>query len=162
MKKKLVCLGVVLIMVFSMCACGRGTKIWFSAGAGFTGEELIGPDLTELVKSAEELQQVCDKYGFNNKNPAFNEEYFSEKAFILHSYTEYRISYSRQIDSVRIADGILFVYIIHAVPRWGILMAIDYSYYSTYLIEVNQEDIKNITEIQVIREEKKVGKSPNT
>ena len=151
MVRKTILLLLLFVTLFLLVGCSNVTKIRFNVESGFyTNDFENHPSLTKLVKSRDELQLVCDEYELINESPKYNEDYFKERAIILLSFSDKSIAITHQIECV-IKDGKLIVNLICIVPSGNLPTAVKHC---SYLIEVEQGDVEEISDVRVNRSEK--------
>lgn len=153
--KKLLLLGVMLIMALGLFACGKNAGIQFTIGdvGDFSTEALYEhPTITKLVKSVDELQQLCDESGVIYTGEKYDESYFNEKAIIVYSFAIPSTMMSVQIDSLKVDSKTLIINTTRFVPKSGIW--IDVEAYRFYVLEVNQGDIAQIEKVQISQKDK--------
>ena len=158
MFRKIVVVGVLLMGVVLFGAASAdsgGTQIWFEVNkngridtdtsTGDHSERII----TELIRSSEELQQLCDEqkvFVYQKGEEGYDEDFFAEKALILYAFSGGTPLTNFQIDAVNVQDETLIINIIQSLPGVG---GITVEVYWAFLIEVQQEDVIDVTDIQV-------------
>jgi len=154
MLKRIVALGVMLVMLFGFAGCSGGKGIWFIIGdiGDFSAEAPEEhPVITKLIKSVNELQRFCDESGIRYGGEKYDESYFNEKALLVYSFVNESISITIHIDSLKVDNETMTINITRRVPRGGQLDAVAYRFYA---FEVNQSDIAKIDDIQISRKDK--------
>jgi len=151
LKRKLITLGIAILLLFSIAgltACDdKDVGISFQvSGDTFSFDGLDEqPVITKLVKSMDELNQLCDENGIGYEGEKYNEAYFEEKAIILRMYW-LNVLASVHYDSVQIADDKIVINITSTKPKGNLpAQAIHYS----DIIELSKSELQNATEIQI-------------
>ena len=149
----LVITGVMVIMALSitlgLAGCGdKNTGIWYIANNehGFSTDGLDEhPAIKKLVKSVDELQQICDESGITYTGEKYDEAFFVDKAIILRSF-EASPYITQELNKIQIVDGIVTFYITAYTPK-GSYPAVVSAFFGCY--EVNKADFQNATEILI-------------
>lgn len=143
MIKKIVCLGALVIVAFSIIGCTNGKKINFEVEEGFyTQNSSDHPGMLELVKSEEELELLCDEYGLINESQKYDDEFFNENALVLYLFINSRYTY--QFNAVRVKNGTLVI----SATRWGDTVVDEATRFS-YIIKIKQTDLKDVKDVEV-------------
>lgn len=151
---KIILLGIALVMIFSLSACGGGKSITFNiaeSGISAEGAETF-PIITKLIKSVSELEQLCNESGLTADGQKYNAAFFSDKALIVYSFINGSISIDIRIDRVKVQDETAVVHIIRLVPKNGILFDMEKNEF--FIIEVSQVDVMGINNIQISQKDK--------
>jgi hypothetical protein len=161
--------GIYLFVVVIMCTvllygCGNSGieyNIGFSDNVGFGSKEDDGITyecFTEIVDSLDELEALCEEW----HNPAFdednddytselsekirgyNEEFFENKALIIDSSWRYNSARVPRVEKLTIEGDALMIEISLKRGAYN-----DVAQKWLFIIEVNQIDIKGITNITI-------------
>lgn len=154
MAKKILILGVAIIMAFGLVACGGGKNIAFNiAESGVSAEGMeTHPTVTKLIKSVGELEQLCNETGLISDGQKYSAAWFEGKALIILSFIEESSSINNQVDGVKVQNETVVVNIIRRVPKNGILLGAEK--YEFFLIEVGQADIAQTNTVEISRTNK--------
>lgn len=170
MIKKMICLGVILVMVIlAFTACnGNGVEIAgkslvfnvYATGYSYGVSELSQYNLTKKVDSLDELINLSNEndYPFFNESDTdyhwelskkireYDDSYFQEKALILVFYYK-SAGYPIKIDSLRIQGDTIKV--IMARPK---LTAVDdVVSWQAFLIELDKKDVEGIDKVETVQ-----------
>jgi len=165
MVKRIVTLGVVLVMMFGVFG-GCNSGLWFKVGYNdeglFGGKEGVAFGLQALVNSIDEMKDLCEEWNnptyqedspnfsseLNKKIREYDEAFFADKSVVVIQFMGGNIGngYSHKIKNIMIENEVLVVEH-HAIRKKGTWQ--DYAVSRVFLIEVNKLDIATITEIQV-------------
>lgn len=162
--------GIYLLAVTIMCTVllygcsnsGIEYNIGFSDNVGFGSKEAensgITYGLTEIVDSLEELKALCEEW----HNPAFDEdnddysselstkirgydqEFFENKALIINSSWRYNSAREPRVEKLTVEGGELVIDISLMRGTYD-----DVANLWIFIIEVNQTDIQDITNITI-------------
>ena len=158
MLKKTLTMGVMVIMSLSLtlglAACGvKDTGIWYFVNNehGFSTDGLDEhPTITKLVKSVDELQQLCDESGITYTGKKYDEAFFVDKAIIVRAFW-YSPYVTSELNKIQIVDNMVTFYITTYTPKE------DYPAIVSFGIgcyEVNKADLSNANEVQIITKNK--------
>ncbi len=167
MKKTLCLIAVLLIGAIFLSGCAEGKNgIGFDVGfadATVFGYTENGNGITfygggAVIYGAEELKEFCAKRNngafdtesadysltMSVKLREYDDEYFETKALIVYSLTDVNWERDPKIERISVKDTDLIIKI--SLKR-GVFS--DKAEIGTFLIEVNKEDVKNISDVVV-------------
>lgn len=153
--KKILALGAIVVMAFGFfTGCGKNTGIQFDFGevGNFSTEALDEhPIVTKLIKTADEFKRFCDESGIIYKGEKYDEAFFSDSALLIYFFINESTMISIHIDSLSVDNETLTINITRRVTRAGY---IDEEQYHSYVFEINQDDVANISNILVSKKDK--------
>ena len=142
MIKKIICVGVILVIAFSLIGCTYGRIIQFEVEEGFyTENKEDHPNLLELVKSVEELELLCDEYGLINDAQKYDNEFFAENALVLYLFGD--SAYTFDFKAVRVKNEVMVISVTRSHST------IDEATLFSYFIKIKKADIEGISNVQI-------------
>ena len=179
MIKKIICTGaafIICVVLFS--ACGSSSGIWYHVGYGkegtlgyFVEGKQYKHDLLTIAYSLEELKALCEE----RNSPAFQQDseyyalepahkireyddaFFDEKALVIVSSLTAGVPVSIRVRSVKVEETRLIINAHYSYEGdyggcWPFFYTMNIktvAIYWLFLIEVNQADIADVTDIQI-------------
>lgn len=166
MVKKIIALGVLLVMCFGIFS-GCNTGIWFKVGYGGEGGfgfkeegESLNISVLTIMNSLDEMKDLCEEWN----NPAYQEDseyfsseiskkireyteaYFEEKTLIVCSALEVSPAKSPRIKSIRTEEAKLIINVRYDLKK-GTFNDIATTW--LFLIEVKKADIAGVETVQI-------------
>ena len=149
---------MALLVAVSMTGCGekdsggkdnggKDNGIWFFVNPdhGFFDGGKEQPMILKLVKSVDELQELCDESGITYGGAKYGEAFFAEKAIIVRAFW-FSPYVTSELNKIQIADGIVTIYITTYEPKSAYPGVASYA---ISCIEVNKADLSDASEIQI-------------
>ena len=150
MLKKILTLGVMVIMAFGLFAgCGGDKGIWFFVNPehGFSADGLDEePTILKLVRSLDELQQLCNETGITYDGEKYDEAFFVDKAIIICAYW-FDPHKTYELNKIQISDNKIVIHTTIYTQKGMNYPAVSSHAFGCY--EVNKADLLNATEIQI-------------
>jgi len=149
MLKRIVTLGVMLVMMVGFVGCGGGNGIQFNIGdvGDFSTEAFDEhPIITKLVKSVDELQQLCDESGITYTGEKYDETFFVDKAIIVYAFW-FNPHKTFELNKIQISDNKIVIHTTIYTQKGMNYPAVTSYTFGCY--EVNKTDLMNATEIQI-------------
>lgn len=151
--KRALMLGLMALMAFSaavgMAGCGdkdNGIGFFVNPGHGFSTEGLDNPPvILKLVKSVDELQELCDESGITYEGTKYDEAFFAEKAIIVRAFW-FSPYVTSELNKILITDGIVTIYITTYEPKDDYPAVVSHT---IGCIEVNKADLSDASEVQI-------------
>ena len=143
MSKKIVCIGVALLMCLGLfSACGKNDdEIDFAIGYQGVG---FGQDRKSVIKTFEEWDVLRPDHAMITELDKYNEAFFANKALILYTFGasgDYAPEFS--VKKLVLTNGTLTINLTQDEMTSGL------AYFSiTILIEISQKDVSNVANIE--------------
>jgi len=157
-KRKYSLILLILILAILICciftSCKNKNSIDYKLATFDSQSDTVDDwDKNVIIKSKYDYDQLFSDNNIKVKHNEYDEDYFVDNALVVCMFTWGYLSPNLTIDSVLVLNNELVINIINREKKWTLHLTM--AEFWVCILEVNNEDIKNVDDVEVNIETKK-------